>query len=355
MSLPLAPWLAKKWDAIDGVLDMRILNAGTGAGDPRFRLLPESALAYYGRLPADIAIELRRFRPDVVVASDPYVGAGALVARRLARRSAKVVVEVHGQPKTFTRSYGSPARRVMTPIADRVAAWSLTKADATRGLSAYTSSLIEEIRGRPATATFPTYSDLTAFSEPAVLSVPETQRVVFVGALEPYKNPDVLADAWRTVASEFPHATLSVVGNGSRRAVIDALVAELPGQVEHHPSLAPNEVVAQIDQARALVLPSWPEGLGRVVLEAFARGRCVVATNAGGIPEIATDGVNSILLPPADGPALVDALRRILTDHELAVRLSSQARDAYWAWHQTPDDFARAYRDLIDRVIDGAR
>jgi hypothetical protein len=81
-------------DAIDGVLDMRILHAGTGTGDPRFRLLPESAFAYSGRVPADIAMELRRFRPDVVVA------------------------EVYGQPKTFTRSYGSPARRVMTPIAD---------------------------------------------------------------------------------------------------------------------------------------------------------------------------------------------------------------------------------------------
>jgi glycosyltransferase involved in cell wall biosynthesis len=355
VGLPLAPWLAKKWDAIEQVLEARILNAGTGGSDPRFRLLPNSALAFYGRLPLDIALELRRFGPDVVIASDPYIGAAALAARRLARRAARVVVEVHGEPKTFTRSYGSRARRLLTPFADTIASWSLVNADATRGLSAFTSSLIEEVRGLPATATFPTYSDLAAFSQPPVLPVPQAQRVVFVGALEPYKNPDVLADAWRIVASALPHATLVVVGDGSRRRVIDKLVAEFPGQVEHYPVLTPDGVVAQIDQARALVLPSWPEGLGRVVLEAFARGRGVVATDAGGIPEIATNGLNSILLPPADGPALVDALRRILEDYDLAVRFSSNARGAYWSWHQTSEDFAHAYRDLIDRVIAGAR
>lgn len=354
VTLPLAPWLAKKWDAIDQVLDARILNAGTGTGDSRFRLLPESAAAFYGRLPADIATELRRFRPDVLIASDPYVGAAALFGRTIARGSAKVVVEVHGQPKTFTRSYGSSARRLMTPAADRVASWSLRNADGTRGLSAYTSSLIEEVRGIPATATFPTYSDLAAFSEPRLVPVPEAQRVVFVGALEPYKNPDVLADAWRIIATDLPKSTLAVVGNGSRRGVIDSLAADFPGQVEHYPSLTPDEVVKQIDLARALVLPSWPEGLGRVVLEAFARGRCVVATDAGGIPEIATDGMNGILLPPADRGALVNALRRVLQDFELVVRLSSNARGAYWSWHQTPEDFALAYRDLVDRVIAGA-
>jgi glycosyltransferase involved in cell wall biosynthesis len=354
IALPLAPWLAKKWDAISEVLDARVLNAGTGGIDPRFRLLPNSAPAYYGRLPLEIAAELRRFGPDVVIASDPYVGAAALAARTLAHHSARVVVEVHGQPKTFTRSYGSPARRLLTPFADKVATWSLVNADATRGLSAFTSSLIEEVRGLPATATFPTYSDLTAFSEPPLVPLPRAQRVVFVGALEPYKNPDVLADAWRIVAKALPRATLVVVGNGSRRAVIDTLVNEFRGQVEHYPRLPPDGVVAQLDRARALVLPSWPEGLGRVVLEAFARGRGVVATDAGGIPEIATDGVNSILLPPADGPALVNALRRILEDYDLAAQFSSQARGAYWAWHQTPEDFARHYRDLVERVVAGA-
>ena len=92
-----------------------------------------------------------------------------------------------------------------------------------------------------------------------------------------------------------------------------------------------------------------------MVLEAFARGRTVVATDAGGIPDIVTDGKDGLLVPRADTPALVEALARILEDHPLAVRLGAAARKTYGPWHQTPAAFAHAYRDLVERVLAGAR
>jgi glycosyltransferase involved in cell wall biosynthesis len=352
--LPLQPWLRKKWDALSEVLDLRVLNAGAGTGDDRFRLLPDDAPAFYSRLPLDVARELRTFSPDVVIASDPFLGVAALVARSATRSRARVVVEVHGDPRTFTRGYGSPARRSVAQLADAVARFGIRHADATRALSRFTSSLVEEVRGLPATASFPTYSDLEAFADAPLVPVPEDLRIVFVGALEAYKNVDGLAAAWRRVAAQVPEARLTVVGRGSRSAAIDQLVRDVPG-VEHHESLEPAEVVAQLDRARALVLPSWPEGLGRVVLEAFARGRTVVATNAGGIPDIVTDGENGILVPRADTGALVAGLVRVLEDHGLVVRLGAAARVAYEPWHQTAADFARCYRDLVDRVLAGAR
>jgi glycosyltransferase involved in cell wall biosynthesis len=355
LNLPLAPWLAKKWDALGEVLDLRVLNAGSGTGDPRFRMLPDSAPAFYGRLPVEIARSLRQFRPDVVVASDPYIGAAALVGRRLARSGAKLIVEVHGDPRTFTRGYGSPGRKVLSPLADKIAKQGVAGADATRGLSAFTSSLIEDVRRQPATACFPTYSDLTAFTERPLVPVPDAKRVVFVGALEQYKNVDGLAAAWRRVGPTVPDSELVVIGKGTRSRVIDDLVRDMPGQVVHHPELLPDDVASALDASRALVLPSWPEGLGRVVLEAFARGRTAVATNAGGIRDIITDGHDGILIPVADTDALAAALRHVLEDKELAERLGSAAHATYAPWHQTPEDFARAYRDLVDRVLAGAR
>jgi glycosyltransferase involved in cell wall biosynthesis len=128
----------------------------------------------------------------------------------------------------------------------------------------------------------------------------------------------------------------------------------MPGQVVHHPELLPDDVAAAMDASRALVLPSWPEGLGRVVLEAFARGRTTVATNAGGIRDIVTDGQDGILIPVADTDALVAALRRVLEDKDLAERLGAAAHATYAPWHQTPEDFARAYRELVDRALAGA-
>jgi glycosyltransferase involved in cell wall biosynthesis len=77
----------------------------------------------------------------------------------------------------------------------------------------------------------------------------------------------------------------------------------------------------------------------------------VVATNGGGIPDMATDGVDSILIPPFDADALANALSRVLDDKELADRLGFAAHASYESWHQTPADFARAFRSLVDDVI----
>src|SRR5207253_3470429 len=121
----------KKWDALSEVFALRVLNAGRGTGDDRFHLLPDSAPAFYPRLPFAIARELRSFRPDVVIASDPFVGEAALAARAPARSRTKIVVEVHGDPRTFTRGYGSPLRRGLTPLSDAVARSGIRHADAT--------------------------------------------------------------------------------------------------------------------------------------------------------------------------------------------------------------------------------
>ena len=324
--------------------------------DERFTLLPPSAQAFYPRLPFAVARAIRKHRPDAIVASDPFVGLAARAGRTLARSPARLIVEVHGDPQTFTRGYGSPrsSHGVAHSPTPRRAPES-RRADATRALSAFTSSVVERARGVPATACFPTYSDLDAFADAPLVPVPQDRSLVFVGALEAYKNIDGLADAWRRLVRECPQARLTIVGRGSRRVVVERLIADLPESVEHVSVLEPEGVIAALDAARALVLPSWPEGLGRVVLEAFARGRTVVATDAGGIPDIVTDERDGLLVPPADTGALVAAMQRVLDDHELAVRLGEAARVTYGKWHQTPADFAAAYRDLVDRALGGAR
>jgi glycosyltransferase involved in cell wall biosynthesis len=85
--------------------------------------------------------------------------------------------------------------------------------------------------------------------------------------LEAYKNVDGLAAAWRRVAARMPEAKLVIVGKGSRHRTIDALARDLPDQVEHVQQLDPEGVASQLDEATILVLPSRPEGLGRVVIE----------------------------------------------------------------------------------------
>ena len=87
------------------------------------------------------------------------------------------------------------------------------------------------------------------------------------------------------------------------------------------------------------------------MIEAFARGRGVVATDAGGIPDLVTNGEEGILIPPADEDALVSALVRVLTDPVLARQLGNAAHASYADWHSTPAEFAAAYRELVERAI----
>jgi glycosyltransferase involved in cell wall biosynthesis len=199
--------------------------------------------------------------------------------------------------------------------------------------------------------TFQAYSDLSAFVEHPVVPLPGRPTALFVGMLEAYKNIDGLAAAWRSVAREVPGARLVIVGQGSRRHVVEALLHELPDSVEHHPRLSPAEVAATLDRATLLVLPSWPEGLGLVVIEAFARGRGVVVTAAGGLLDLVQDDVEGLLVPRADVEALAAALVRVLTDRPLAERLGAAAHARYADWHSTPEGFAAQLRELVDLTL----
>ncbi len=62
------------------------------------------------------------------------------------------------------------------------------------------------------------------------------------------------------------------------------------------------------------VMSSVTEGLGTALLDAMACARPIVATRAGGIPEVVEDGVNGVLVPPRDAHALADAIVRLLRD-----------------------------------------
>ncbi len=344
--LPLSPGLARKWSAVEQVLDYRVLarrGADCEEADPRFELVGGS---FYARLPFRVRRAAREFRPQAIVAEDLRTATLVMAARP----DVPVVAEVHGNWRHSTRLYGSPARRVLSPVVDALDAYAVRRADAVRALSGYTAGLVEQARGRPPDAVFPTYSDLSAFTARPVEPLPRRPAALFVGVLEPYKNVHVLAEAWRRASPSVPVAKLVVVGRGSRHEPVDRLVAD--GLARHFEELTPEGVAELLDDATVLVLPSRHEGLGRVVIEAFARGRGVVASRAGGILDLVDDGEQGLLVDSDDADALAAALVRALTDRALAERLGAAAHARFPAWNQTPEQFAERLRALVDGVLD---
>jgi glycogen synthase len=356
---PLGRTLERRFEALSAELEWRQLGTaldGKPSPDPRLVLSRPSTIRlldgplYYLRLPRRIGRELRSFEPDAVIAQGAQETALALLARRLARSRSAVILDLHGDWRAPTRLYGSKARRFLDPLADRLARSALRRADAVRTISGYTTRLVRAEGIEPA-AEFPAFMDLEPFTAPPLAPLPDARRALFVGVLERYKAFDVLADAWRRVAGVVPDAVLQIVGQGTLAPLARQLVDELPGRVEWTPSLTAEEVAAALDASTLLVLPSRSEGMGRVVVEAAARGRSVVASRVGGIPDVVVNGETGLLVPPADVGALADALSRVLSDAALAERLGASARIRVEQWLATPEEYALRVRELVDDVV----
>jgi glycosyltransferase involved in cell wall biosynthesis len=355
-ALPLAPPLERKFDALSAELDVHVLAAAqrdsTGS-DPRFRLVrPLPVLdgpLYHLRFPFLVARELRRIGPDVVLVQGAQETALALAGRRLARSRAKVVLDLHGDPRSATRLYGSPARRLLAPLSDRLARTAIRRADAVRTLSPFTTGIVRALGVEPA-AEYPAFMDLETFLERPPAELPAAPVFLFVGVLERYKAVEVLAEAWRLAAPRAPAATLELVGRGSMTDVPEGLVRDFPGRVRWRRQLTTAEVAAALDGATALLLPSRSEGLPRIVVESFCRGRPVIGARAGGIPDIVRDGGNGLLVPVERAGELADAIVELAGDADLQARLALGARSDVAAWLATPEDFARRTRELVERV-----
>lgn len=91
--------------------------------------------------------------------------------------------------------------------------------------------------------------------------------------------------------------------------------------------LGPDEVARLLDSAHVLVLPSRNEGQPMSILEAMARGVCVVATDVGGIPDLVEDGVSARLLSADDPAGLAKVLGEVVDDADLRARLGTAGRD----------------------------
>jgi glycosyltransferase involved in cell wall biosynthesis len=361
--LPLNGSLGRKFAALEERLALRVLASaphGASTGDGTFSLqrgTPVPALdgpLFYGTLPLRIARELRHRPADAILAQSPYEALAALAGRKLARSDAAVVVEIHGDWRTWSRLYGSPARAVVAPLADRAALVAIRGADAVRALSPFTTGIVREAGIEPA-GVFTTYTELTAFSEPPVVPLPERPVALFVGVLERYKNIHAIAEAWRLAAPRVQAARLRVVGDGRHRDVLEALLRDLPGQVSWERRLETADVVKAFDDAWLLLLTSRSEGTPRVVLEALCRGRAVVGARAGGIPDVVWDGETGLLVDPARPDEIADALVRLLSDRALAERLGAGGRARSAAWTYTPEEYADRVVELVGRAVEARR
>lgn len=154
-----------------------------------------------------------------------------------------------------------------------------------------------------------------AFLTQTHIPISPEPRLVCVGRLGEQKGHLLLLEAVRQLAAEGLKFKLTLVGDGPLRADIEAKIAEfnLHDYMEITGWASNHAVREQILASRALVLPSFAEGLPVVIMEALALGRPVISTYVAGIPELVESGVCGWLVPAGSREPLTAAMRSALT------------------------------------------
>lgn len=187
------------------------------------------------------------------------------------------------------------------------------------------------------------------------LGIPSAGPVIFhAGSMRKAKRQEDLIEAAAKVRAVYPRATLVLAGDGPRRADLETLAERaLPdgaaiflGHRRDVPSL-----VAACDVS---VLSSMREGLPVIVLESFAVGTPMVATDVGGVGELIRDGETGSLVPAGAPDALAGAIIEVLRDPFLRIHTTTNARDLVENRYSAPA-VAAHFLTTVREVLESAQ
>jgi glycosyltransferase involved in cell wall biosynthesis len=297
---------------------------------PALRPPALGGLLFYSVGPLIAVTAALRRSPSAIVCQSPIEGVGAVLVVRLVPRSRRppVQIEVHGDWRAAPRLYGSRARHLIAPLSDRLCGWALRRADRLHVVSEAMATQAREAGYGGPIDIHVEFAEYSPFLEHDPIPFRARPRVVFVGVLAFPKGVDVLLDAWPFVLANVPSAELVIAGHGPmdaalRRRVIRLGISESVEFVGHVP---PIRLCQILDDSWCLVLPSRTEGLPRVVLEAMGRGRPVVASAVGGVPETVDEGTTGHLVPASRPQPLAEAITKLLLDPERAAKMGAEGR-----------------------------
>ncbi len=236
---------------------------------------------------------------DTIVVQGPLLEGllGAALKKILHK---ELIVELHGDWEERL-----PALKgVLTFFAKRV----LRNADKIRAVANYLILKAKKYAPAKPYFVFPTFTDLNDFL--AEKEVQFNNEILFVGRNDRVKGIPYLLEAFELIKKDFPGFKLSLVGEG------------LP-----EGKLPLTEVRNRMKNCYCLVVPSITEGLPRVILEAMALAKPVVASRVGGIPDLVKDGATGFLFEVGSVEQLAEKLRILLSNKEMAVEMGKRGRE----------------------------
>jgi glycosyltransferase involved in cell wall biosynthesis len=248
-----------------------------------------------------IASAVRRQSPEILHTHLVHADFHGLLAGRLARVPVLASTKHGFNPFRSSRAFAA-ADRTIARLADLHIAISA-------GLARY----LAETEGFAESGFEIVHYGITPGPEPAPWEG-DALRLAVVGRLIPVKGHETLLRAVARVAHEMPGLEVEIVGSGPLERELRTQASALGlDRVVRFLGFVPG--AAEVMESAAIVLvPSMGEGFGMVALEAMERGRAVVASAVGGLPEIVAAGETGLLVPPGDADALAEAIVGLARD-----------------------------------------
>jgi colanic acid/amylovoran biosynthesis glycosyltransferase len=192
-----------------------------------------------------------------------------------------------------------------------------------------------------------------AFHQIASVQPSTALRLVCVGRLCEQKGQLLLIEAVNRLAAKSIGIELVLAGDGEMRGEIETLITKynLGHQIRITGWISSDQVREEIIAARALVLPSFAEGLPVVIMEAMALRRPVLTTYVAGIPELVRPGENGWLFPPGDIDELVVAMEDFVSRTSEDLRIMGDAAHVRALARHSIDTEASKLAALFDKAI----
>lgn len=181
----------------------------------------------------------------------------------------------------------------------------------------------------------------------ARLGLGDAPVIGFVGRLTAQKGVEVLIDAFGRLTRE--NAQLLIVGDGERRAALEAAARAAPECARIHFLGTRSDTPELFRAMDLLVLPSFVEAFPMVLLEAMATRMPVIGTPVGDVPRIVDEGITGWITPLGDAPALAARLDAALADPAALAAMGETARATVIAKHSA-QAFAQRYVDLYGQI-----
>ncbi|MBL7923337.1 MAG: glycosyltransferase family 4 protein [Bacteroidia bacterium] len=178
---------------------------------------------------------------------------------------------------------------------------------------------------------------------------PGVKLIGNLSALASHKDYPTFLRTAKALLKEGPDFHFIIAGSGPEEASIRQEIADMELQERVHLLGFREDVVEVMQSLYLFLITSVTEGLGTIILEAFAAGVPVVATRAGGIPELVEDGVTGLLADPGDYEGLKQAVLRIFADASLNDKMVQQARlrAADFSFRRTAEKTLQIYREVL--------